>query len=256
MGKNTKIAWCDHTFNAWWGCTKVPGRQACDNCYAEGIARQYGWHLWGDEAARRFLSDKNWKEPLKWDEAAAAAGVRRRVFAENMGDLFEDRESLEGQRIRLFDLIDRTPHLDWLFLTKRIDNVASMVPQTWLYNQWPKNIWLGITVENQEVADRDIPKLLKFHQPPILFVSLEPLLGPIDLMQAYGAIYWIIIGCESGQRRRPTDLKHVRDLVDWARSDMLPVFIKQLEIDGHVEKDPRRWPIDLRIQEFPEVIDE
>jgi protein gp37 len=267
MGQQTKIAWCDHTFNAWWGCTKLPGRPACDNCYAEVLARAYGWHVWGDQAARRFLTDKYWQQPLKWDRAAEKAGVRRRVFAENMGDLFEDRAELVGRRMQLFELVRKTPNLDWLFLTKRIANAPAMLPAAWIYGDWPENVWMGITVENQEVANRDIPILLeRFYMAPVLLVSMEPLLGSVDYLKAYGfrskaddKIYseldWIIIGCESGSRRRPTDIQHARDLVAMARGDMLPVFIKQLEINGHVETDSRKWPEDLRVQEFPEVID-
>ena len=123
MGVETKIAWTDHTFNPWWGCVKVsPG---CANCYAETFAKRTGHAVWGAETDRRFFGDKHWAEPVKWNLAAAKAGVRRRVFCGSMCDVFEGpRPLLDDWRDQLWTLIRYTPNLDWLLLTKRPESLA------------------------------------------------------------------------------------------------------------------------------------
>lgn len=178
MGEKTAIEWTDHTFNPWWGCTKVS--PACDHCYAERDAHRFAPGLWGVDAKRRFFGDAHWNEPMRYDRAAAKAGLRRRVFCASMADVFDNHPDLAGPRERLWATIEATPHLDWLLLTKRIGNVAKMYPKAWLENA-PSNIWLGISVINQVEADRDIPKLLAT-EAHIRFLSCEPLLGEIDLL--------------------------------------------------------------------------
>ena len=115
MARTTGIPWCDHTFNPWWGCTRVSA--GCDNCYADAWARRLGLRLW-DGGPRRFFPQKRWDEVLKWNAAAAAAGVRRRVFCGSMCDVFEACASAEFDvaREKLWQLIERTPALDWLRL--------------------------------------------------------------------------------------------------------------------------------------------
>lgn len=188
MSEKTKISWCDHTFNPWWGCEHVS--PACDHCYARSSAKRFGPDCFGDNP-RRFFDDRHWREPLKWDRAAETAGVRRRVFAGSMCDVFEDRPELMQERLRLFTLIDRCQNLDWLLLTKRPANIDRLMPP--LVTQYVpeagsmsylegvrENLWLGVTAENQTTADERIPILL---QTPaaVRFVSIEPMLGPIDL---------------------------------------------------------------------------
>lgn len=90
--KNSSIEWTDHTFNPWWGCTKVS--QGCDNCYAASVAHRYGYDAWGPDGDRRFLSDATWKEPFKWHKKAVKNGVRQRVFCASMADVFESRDDL------------------------------------------------------------------------------------------------------------------------------------------------------------------
>lgn len=128
--KNSRIAWCDHTFNPWWGCTRVsPG---CRNCYAEALSKRTGHDVWGQEAPRRMLSDAHWRQPLAWEAEAAQAGRPALVFCASMADVFEDRPDLVSERGRLFALIQATPHLRWLLLTKRPENVPRLVPASWL----------------------------------------------------------------------------------------------------------------------------
>jgi hypothetical protein len=155
MSENSKIEWTHHTFNPWWGCAKVsPG---CDHCYAEALGNRFGTP-WGVDAPRRVFTEAHWRDPLKWNAKAAAAGERQRVFCASMADVF-DKNSPPGARDRVWSLIRRTPHLDWLLLTKRIGNAVRMLPPDW-GDGYP-NAWLGISVVNQEEAVRDIPKLLQ-----------------------------------------------------------------------------------------------
>lgn len=180
----TKIEWCDYSFNAWWGCTKVS--PACNNCYAETWAKRTGFPgLWGVDAGRRTFGEKHWLEPIKWDLAAMGndpGAARPRVFCNSMADVFDNHEGVSAARERLWRLIDATQGLDWLILTKRVGNIERMLPADWLkYGEdgYP-NVWLGISVCNQPEADRDIVKLLKIPA-MVRFLSCEPLLGRIDL---------------------------------------------------------------------------
>lgn len=116
MAENSKIEWCDHTFNPWIGCTKISA--ACDNCYAEAFAKRTGGPKWGKDEPRRLTSHANWQKPLAWDRKAARLGVRYRVFCASLADVF-DVEVPDDWRDRLLALIAATPHLDWLLLTKR-----------------------------------------------------------------------------------------------------------------------------------------
>jgi len=245
LGKRTGIEWTDHTFNPWWGCTKVS--PACTNCYAEAFSHRVGYDVWGDAAPRRTFAAAHWFGPVKWDDEARSAGVRRRVFCASMADVFEDREELVAWRDRLWDLIDATPHLDWLLLTKRPELVMLMVPQPWLESP-PANVWYGTTVENQEWADRRVPLLLEVPARG-RFLSVEPLLGPTSLERwlpiaargegwegvkaeaAYGEarprVDWVIAGGESGAGARPTHPAWLRTLRDQCQAAAVPFFFKQ-----------------------------
>lgn len=175
MGANTAIEWCDHTFNPWLGCTKVS--PACDHCYAESWARRTGQAaLWQGE--RRRTSAANWRQPLRWNRAAEAAGVRRRVFCASLADVFDNQVDSSDWLEQLWTLIRATPSLDWLLLTKRPQNMRARLPEDW-GRGW-SNVWLGTTVENQTEADRRIPALLSLPA-KLHFLSCEPLLGPVDL---------------------------------------------------------------------------
>ena len=269
---------------------------------------------WGPSGTRVKTSDANWRKPLKWDREAAAAGVRHRVFCSSLADVFEDwngpiRDSngltlhhgsywhskdryvantvkigrslagLADLRRDLFSLIDATPNLDWLLLTKRPENVVAMWPvkhdRITIFPgipgplgqplpcivQRPKrhNVWLGTSISDQATAEKAIPELLKCRDlSPVLFLSAEPLLGPIDLMKVGnhdgtcanlfdgnclyvgdigGAEYawsprnflnWVIIGGESGPNARPCNLEWVRLLVDQCQTAGVATFVKQM----------------------------
>ena len=204
MAKNSRIEWTHHTFNPWWGCTKIsPG---CKYCYAETWAKRIGRALWGAKAPRRLLSDDYWRQPFAWNREAARDGERRRVFCASMADVFEDRRDLDATRAHLWKVIEQTPMLDWLLLTKRPGKVMKLAPYG---AAWPDNVWLGATAENQKWLDT---RMLELSAIParVLFLSCEPLLGPLDFsawLQRAGRdgirmVDWVIAGGESGHHAR------------------------------------------------------
>lgn len=276
MGKNSGIEWTDHTFNPWWGCIKVsPG---CEHCYAEGLSQRFGNNIWGPAATtnRRTFPDKHWNEPLKWDRDAAKAGVRAKVFCASMADVFEDHPQVITERARLFELIERTPNLHWLLLTKRPQNILPMIGrylddnfmvsvddyetiEAW-FERMGDRVWIGTSVEDQKRADERIPHLLTIPA-AVRFLSVEPLLGPVDLWGARyknpdgsmtGAIStwanygfnWVIAGGESGPHKRPIDLDWVRRIRDDCKAAGVAFFMKQVDKVQPI-------PDDLQIKEFP-----
>lgn len=177
MAENTKIEWAHHTFNPWIGCTKVS--PACDHCYAEKERASTALGVkWGANMPRHRTGESNWKTPERWNAAAERRGVRESVFCASLSDWADN--AVPGQwRLDLAGVIRRTPWLDWLLLTKRIGNAAAMLAEMFP-DGVPDNVWIGVTICNQEEADRDIPKLLAVPAAK-RFLSMEPLLGPVDL---------------------------------------------------------------------------
>jgi len=203
MGKESKIEWTHHTFNPWWGCIRVS--PACKFCYADTWAKRLGADLWSANSERRFFTDAHWNEPIKWNREAVTQGVRRRVFCASMADVFENRRELDFHRERLWRLIEVTPQLDWLLLTKRIQHVRTLAP--WKA-RWPANIWLGTSTEKQNWLEKRVDHLLE-HDAAVRFVSAEPLLGPMDMSawlqpasSSVRGINWVIAGGESGSKSR------------------------------------------------------
>lgn len=228
MAKDSKIEWTHHTFNPWWGCSKVS--PACKNCYAEAWAKRVGSNVWGKDSARRFFSESHWKEPFKWNKEAEKDGVNRRVFCASMADVFERRAELTPWRAKLWTLIESTPNLTWLLLTKRPQWVLKMSP--WAYSKWPNNVWIGTTVENQNYAEKRIP-ILQEIPASIRFLSCEPLLSEIDLspflVEKSGKhpLNWVITGGESGPHSRPTSPQWVKSLRDQCIRNAVAFHFKQ-----------------------------
>jgi protein gp37 len=272
MAENSKIEWTDHTFNPWIGCTKVsPG---CTNCYAavDTFARRersHGRELWGPHAERHRTAEAYWKQPLKWNrqvwqqcvlcgwrgpvsethvdcpicDGEEMEPTRQRVFCSSLADVFEDHPQLGDWRTELFALIEATPNLDWLLLTKRPENVSNMVPYGWMQN-FPQNIGIGTSVENQKYADERIPALLRIPA-KVRFLSCEPLLGKVDLHfnhlmvpdgypdsgeefnYIFEYIHWVICGGESGPHARPMHPDWARSLRDECQAAGVPFFFKQ-----------------------------
>lgn len=207
--------------------------------------------LWAVNGYRRFFGMDHWREPLRWDRKAAADGVRRRVFCASMADVFDNNDSLAGERKRLWGLIRATPHLDWLILTKRIGNAKAMLPDDWGLGY--KNVWLGSSIVNQPEADLDLPKLMTLPA-RVRFISFEPLLAPILAKPFFdtGMIHWAIVGGESGHG--------AREMLGWwalqlridCRDSGVAFFMKQGSQQNWPQfKDFARFPIALQVREWP-----
>ena len=279
MSEVTNIEWADSTFNPWEGCTKVgPG---CDNCYAENRNARFAGGAainWGAGAPRRRTSASNWQKPVIWNSQAGdffrEHGRKRRVFCASLADVFDNAVPREW-RIDLFRLIRDTPNLDWLLLTKRIGNVVTMLADVRGLAEeyidpfpWP-NIWLGATIVNQAEADRDISKLLDVPA-RVRFLSMEPLLGPVNLSSLHPQLFaakanalsgvwkwdggprttesppldWVIVGGESGPGARPMSPDWARSLRDQCEAAGVPFLFKQwgewIPMLGQVEGVPVR----------------
>ncbi len=267
MGEKTSISWAQKSWSPWEGCTKIsPG---CDRCYA---ASMNSWlhhgENWGPGAPRRLYSDEHWRKPIMWNAQLAKRGETARVFP-SVCDPF-DNEAPEAERQRFWQLIADTPHLTWLLLTKRIGNVARMVPPAWLERGgWPRNVWLGATVVNQE------PFLWGMHEAVDRICQNCP--RDFDCECGYHtraalklpALHWVIVGGESGRGAREFSIDAARDIVQQCQRACVPVHVKQMgaqpvEADDNGGKrkvifmakagrDVNQWPADLQVQEFPEV---
>ncbi len=254
MGKGTKIEWATHTFNPWIGCAHVsPG---CIHCYAEVLMDQrMGRVKWGPGQPRSRTSEGNWRKPLAWNRAAQAAGRRDRVFCASLAD-FLDPEVPAQWLADLLLLIEKTPHLDWLLLTKRpqlwrdrMEAVESLCVRTntradarilvdgWLHaSRPPKNVWIGTTVEDQRRADERIPFLLRIPA-FIRFLSAEPMIGPVTLRpfvrrphadpSRTETFHWVICGGESGANARPMNPRWAQLIRDECNEAKVPFLFKQ-----------------------------
>lgn len=229
MSQNSKIEWTDHTFNPWEGCQKVgPG---CDHCYAEVRNARFAGGTavnWGPGAPRRRTSAANWRKPLAWnathDEFFAVHSRRQRVFCASLADVFDNEVDLLWRR-DLFQLIDNTPNLDWLLLTKRIGNVSTMLRHIGV-EQLPDNVWLGATIVNRPEMLRDAEKLLAVPA-RVRFWSVEPMLGDLGEIPLHLMPDWVICGGESGSNARPMHPDWARDLRDQCAAYGVPFFFKQ-----------------------------
>jgi protein gp37 len=216
------------TFNPWHGCAKVS--TGCQHCYAERIDQRFrGGKHWGLRAPRRHQGDGYWRDPLAWNAQAVKLGVRLRVFCGSVCDWLEDRQELAPVRERLLELLDATPALDWLLLSKRPENLLRLTPWT---ASVPKNVWLGASVENQEMAETRLRHLVNgpARLAEVLFVSAEPLLGPLELR--HWTVDWVIVGSESGPGARIPNPEWLDALVAESRVAGYPVFLKQWQTPG------------------------
>lgn len=179
MGKETGIAWCDHTANFWMGCQRVsPG---CEQCYAESfVTKRMRLPVWGPPSTtERKRTQSAWRDVPAWDRAAKRDGVRRRLFVSSLADIFEDHPQVAPWRAEALALLERCTSLDVLLLTKRPQNIRAMVPPAWL-DAWPAHVWIGTTVEDKKRAEERIPELLRVPA-RVRFLSCEPLLEEVDL---------------------------------------------------------------------------
>lgn len=258
--QNSKIEWTNNTFNPWWGCTNIS--PACDHCYAEMMATvraqmfakiweiEIAGTIWGKDAPRLIIPTMaHWMEPLAWNRRAKRTGIRERVFCASMCDVMERNEyvgsyvpghvhsdrfffrpdelTLTHAREALWKLIEATPDLDWLLLTKRPQEYSKFLPKTWLKDPRP-NVWLMTTCESQEFVWR-IKEILKV--PAVVHgVSLEPLVGPVALPEELLTLKngaWVITGGESGRKSRPSQPDWFRNLRDQCVAAGVPFHFKQ-----------------------------
>jgi len=324
MSDTTKIQWATHTGGPYLGCYPVsPGCVNCYAwALAESrleliFRRAYqaagfkDWKtrpVWGREATR-VLSKGFWKDAVSVNRHHAKAGTRGRWFP-SMIDWLEDMPGgiidQDGKKLDpvavladFLKLIHDTPNLDWLLLTKRPENWYGRLFQaenevndgavtdwleTWLADGVaPHNVWLGVSVEDQPRADERIPELLKIPA-AVRFLSLEPLLGPVDLSRwttppraidrEFLKSFWGILGGESGPGARPCNVEWIRDLLRQCQAAGVPCFVKQvgtrpyygdpergaqegsrfgkwIELRHPKGGDLTEWPEDLRIRQFP-----
>jgi protein gp37 len=204
------------------------------------MAHRYGRVEWGPGKARQRTTREYWRQPIRWNCDALRTGERQRVFCASLADVFDGEmpEVLNVWRADLWTLIVKTPQLDWLLLTKRPGNVLRMVPWE---DVWPRNVWIGTSVEDGEWAKRRLPMLSRIPA-TVRFVSAEPLLA--DLCLSGYAVDWVIAGGESGNGFRELNAAHVRSLRDQCQAMGIPFFFKQWggrtpkangrELDGRV----------------------
>lgn len=235
MGK-TSIEWADFTFNPWLGCTEVS--PACDHCYARVMmADRYGRVKWGAGEDRVRTSPENWKQPLRWDRIAQADGSRPTVFCLSLGDIWDNEVDPRWRR-DLFALIEKTPHLTWLLLSKRIGNAIKMANES---GGLPSNAAVGATMVNQKEWDRDVGDLLyakRTLNARFSFASIEPMLGSVEM--GSDVPDWTICGGESGPHARPMHPEWVRSLRDQCAAANVPFFMKQWgEWRPHADDFPR-----------------
>lgn len=225
----TKIEWADKVWNPVTGCTKVS--EGCRNCYAELMASRF----WKD---RKFTDVRCHPErlgqPLDW-------GKPSRVFVNSMSDLFHKDVPFEFID-EVFHIMRVAEHHTFMVLTKRPEIMLKFIDwqkKNTVKFDWEaahKNVWLGVSVENQKTADQRIPLLL---QTPaaVRFVSCEPLLGEVDLkgwiykngmwVNGQNRINWVIVGGESGKNARPMDESWVQKIQHQCILAHVPFFFKQ-----------------------------
>ncbi|MGZ3469343.1 MAG: DUF5131 family protein [Actinomycetota bacterium] len=248
MSDRSTIEWTNATWNPVTGCTKVsPG---CDHCYAETFAERFRGVR--DHPYEQGFDLKLWPErlevPLRWR-------TPRLVFVNSMSDLFQDGVPIEFVR-RVWATMAATPQHTYQILTKRPGVMASHLRR--IAPSPLSNVWLGTSVEDQKRARLRVPKLLEVPA-AVRFLSCEPLLGNVDLMQWVDGIDWVIVGGESGPGARPMDLLWARSIVHQCAASNVSCFVKQLgsrwaraeHSAASKGGEMHDWPRDLRVRELP-----
>ncbi len=219
MATKSNIEWTEMTWNPVTGCTKIS--QGCKHCYAERMAKRLT-AMGADRYRNGFevtLHPDLVDVPRKWRQPKV-------VFVNSMSDLFHDDIPLAYIQ-RVFETMRDCPHHTFQVLTKRADRLAKLAPHL----PWPKNVWMGVSVESARFANRidrlrDVPAHVRF-------LSLEPLIGPLESLRLDG-IHWVIVGGESGPKSRPMEKDWVKSILKQCRAAKVPFFFKQW---GGVRKD-------------------
>lgn len=269
MGSNTGIAWTDHTYNPWQGCTQVTA--GCDQCYMFRDKIRYGQN---PEVVVR-SKPPTFNLPLR-QMARFAAGKPDHwrpgdmVFTCSWSDFFHP--DADGWRDEAWGIIRRTPYR-YQILTKRPNRIAAHLPADWGPDGYD-NVWLGVSVEYQKTAFR-IDQLARVPA-RVRFVSYEPAIGPLSLIKHFyeqpgspvwlngikvRAVDWVITGGESGGLdARPFDPQWALDIDAECRTAGIAHFVKQMGsrwARGNGAKDPHgadpeEWPDEWRVRDFPD----
>ena len=208
----TTIEWTEATWNPVTGCSKVsPG---CSNCYAERMAKRLqamGQPNYRDGFAVR-THEHMLEVPVGWKKP-------RMVFVNSMGDLFHEEVPFTFVK-SVFEVMERTPRHTYQLLTKRADHLVKIAP----FLPWPKNVWMGVTVEDNKRLSR--VEKLRIVPSAIRFLSIEPLLGPLPDL-CLDEIDWVIVGGESGPGARVMQRDWVLDIRNVCVDNRVPFFFKQ-----------------------------
>lgn len=212
MARRTTIEWTEMTWNPVTGCNKVsPG---CKHCYAEVMARRL--QFMGTEryanGFRLTLHEDLVALPKRWRQP-------RLVFVNSMSDLFHPSVPLDFIQ-RVFATMKECPRHQFQVLTKRVERLVELRNSL----PWPKNVWMGVSVENEKYAYRS--ELLRKVRAKVRFLSVEPLLGPIPKLPLDG-IHWVIVGGESGPGARPMEQEWVESIHAQCSQADVPFFFKQ-----------------------------
>ena len=212
MSLRSNIEWTESTWNPITGCTKIgPG---CKHCYAERMALRLQ-AMGQPNYANGFkltMHEHMLELPLRWKKP-------QMIFVNSMSDLFHEEVPLEFIQ-RIFDVMRRASWHTFQILTKRSRRLLELNPEI----EWPVNVWMGVSVENQDYTFRiDHLRQTDAH---VKFLSLEPLLGPLPNLDLRG-IDWVIVGGESGPRARPIRKEWVTDIRDQCLAANVPFFFKQ-----------------------------
>ena len=204
---NTAIEWTDKTWNPTTGCNKVsPG---CKHCYAEALTKRF--HQSFPNGFEFTLHQERLDEPRRWRKPS-------RVFVNSMSDLFHEKMPFPYLQ-KIFQIMEDCPNHIFQVLTKRHERMVELAPEL----NWPKNVWMGVSVENQDYAHR--VDYLRQVPAAVRFLSCEPLLGPLNLHLR--DIHWVIVGGESGKRHRPIEAKWVQDIRNQSDFNDVAFFFKQ-----------------------------
>jgi protein gp37 len=233
---STAIEWTDKTWNPTTGCNKVS--LGCKHCYAETVTKRFTQHF--PNGFEFTLRPERLEEPRRWRKPS-------RVFVNSMSDLFHERmpdRFLE----EVFQVMAECPRHVFQVLTKRHERLLELAPEL----DWPRNVWMGVSVENQDYAHR--ADYLRRVPAAVRFLSCEPLLGPLRL--DLEGIHWVIVGGESGRGHRPIEAGWVRAVRSQCREAGAAFFFKQWgglrpkaggrELDGRVHDEmPAAWAAHL-----------
>jgi protein gp37 len=273
VAEKTAISWTTHTFNPWWGCWKIADE--CKICYAQVFANRLGFDIWERTGPRRFFKPHHWEQLRKWNAKAAARGVREQVFVGSMCDWAERHPvaliaaEMDLARTMTWQLVRECTSLDFLFLTKRGEDAAELVPWANSGEPYP-NVWMGGTAGTRKMLRDNILPIREIRA-AVHFISGEPLLEDIPASdwnealrggEGLAPIDWLIIGDESGHGARPAKVDWVRTARDAAERNGVAFHFKQWcgkDGDGIEGRGKPRQKIHLPIldgrrhAEMPEV---